>query len=358
MALIDWEKLRNLYERDLVYALQLEINDSCEQGCDYCYMNAPTIRRGRLDSDVLRRVISEAADMEVYCIEWLGGEPLLREDVFDLMAFANEAGLRNNMWTGGLPLVEEGVAQGCVELTEGGLISFHLSTLDPEIYRRTHPGRPLEDMRDIVRGVENCLAAGKPPNMMINSVTLTSRQSAEDMTAVMDHFKEKYGIPTSVNVYQFYEPRSEENREEVMRFAPNLKTVRKVLNRLHRGEGNVAYGANCVNKQYCSATAALLNDGRLTPCATIRPDDAPLIFDQGLKGTFEEHRDWLVVKKLKARDNLPEGCKTCRLNDDCWGCRAKSWDYFQNIYDRDPVCFMNPVNVEDAAGSGQPTADS
>ena len=348
MSLIDWKKLQDLYQRDLVYALQLEINDVCEQGCEYCYMNAPSIRQGRLLSDTLRMAISDAADMETYCIEWLGGEPLLREDAFELMTFAAEKGLRNNMWTGGLPLADEETARKCVQLTQGGLISIHLSTLDPEIYQKSHPARPITDMHKIIEGVENCLNAGKPPEMMMNSTTLTSHSTAEDMINIIDHFQTEYGIPTCVNVYQFYEPRSGENIDEVLRFKPDLKTVRKVLNHLHRSAGNVSYGANCVNKQYCSATIALLNDGRLTPCATIRPDDAPTIFENGLRDTFQAHRDWLVVKKLKEKDNLPDGCRNCKKNDYCWGCRAKSWDYFHDIYQRDPACFMNPDNFKAA----------
>lgn len=346
MPLINEDKLQELYDRDLVYALQLEINDDCEQGCDYCYMNAPTIRKGRLSADTLRRVIAEAAELEVYCIEWLGGEPLLREEVFELMEFAAEAGLRNNMWTGGLPLAKRGTADRCVELTEGGLISFHLSTLNPDIYVKTHPSRPASDLERLIEGVENCLAAGKPPDMMINSTTLTSAQSAEDMIRVIDHFEDEYGIPTSVNVYQFYEPRSEENRDEVLRFAPDLKTVRRTLNHLYRCAGSVARGANCVDKRYCSATAAVLNDGRLTPCATIRPYDAPTIFSRGFKGAFEDRRDWLVLKRMKDKANLPDGCRECKINDECWGCRSKAWDYFQDVYALDPACFRNPVNVK------------
>ena len=346
MPLINWQKLQDLYQRDLVYAFQLEINDVCEQGCEYCYMNAPTIRRGRLSSDTLRAVISDAADMEIYCIEWLGGEPLLREDVFKLMAFASDKGLRNNMWTGGLPLSDEETARKCVELTQGGLISIHLSTLNPEIYQKSHPTRPIDDMYKIIEGVENCLNAGKPPEIMMNSTTLTSHSTAEDMINIIDHFQDEYGIPTCVNVYQFYEPRTGENIDEVLRFKPNLQTVRKVLNHLQRSAGNVSIGANCVNKQYCSATIALLNDGRLTPCATIRPDDAPTIMDKGLRETFQAHRDWLVVKKLKDKENLPDGCRACKKNVDCWGCRAKSWDYFHDIYQRDPACFMNPDNFK------------
>ncbi|MBL7190695.1 radical SAM protein [bacterium] len=346
MALIDNTILHDRYDNDLVYALQLEINDTCFQGCDYCYMKAPTVHEGRLDDAILLKVIYEAQEMGVHAIEWLGGEPLFRENALNFMAEARNLGIRNNLWTGGLPLADMETARQCAHLTDNGLISFHLSTLDKEIYEKLHPGRPVSDLDDIIKGVENCLAAGKPPQMMLNSTTFTSLQPVEDLTAAIDFFNAEYGIPSCVNVYQFYEPRSEENRNEVMRFAPDLKSIRKVLNHLYKTSGSVAHGANCVDKYYCSATIAVLNDGRLTPCATIRPKNAPSIFDTGLKDTFFRHRDWLIVKKLKDDANLPEGCSTCKINDECWGCRAKAWDYFQDIYQRDPCCFRNPVNVK------------
>ena len=346
MPLIDWERLEYLYHNDLIYALQLEINDECFQGCEYCYMNAPTIRKGRLPSKILNQIIAEAADMGVYCIEWLGGEPLLREDVFDLMEFADHRGLRNNMWTGGLPLENYSIAEKCVELTQNGLISFHLSTLNPQSYAASHPERPPEDMYAVIKGVENCLKAGKPPELMINSTTFTSHYTAEELIEVIKHFQKEYNIPSCVNVYQFYEPRSGENIEQVLRFMPDIKSIKKVLNFLQKTPGNVSQGANCVTKQYCSATAAVLNDGRLTPCATIRPENAPSILENGLKTEFEKHRDWLIIKKLKNPENLPQGCQTCKLNDGCWGCRAKSWDHFHNIYQRDSACFRNPYNYK------------
>ena len=345
MALIDNSILRERYRDDLVYALQLEINDTCFQGCDYCYMNAPTVHQGRLDDITLLKTIHEAPAIGVHAVEWLGGEPLLRENALNFMAEARNLGLRNNLWTGGLPLADKFIADRCVHLTDNGLISFHLSTLDKEIYQRLHPGRPVSDLDDIIMGVENCLAAGKPPEMMMNSTTFTSLQPPDDLIGTIDFFNEEYGIPSCINVYQFYEPRSEENREEVMRFAPELNAIRRVLNHLYRVEGNVAHGANCVDKYYCSATVAVLNDGRLTPCATIRPEDAPVMLREGLETSFFNHRDWLIVKRLKQDENLPEGCNDCKINDECWGCRAKSWDYFQDIYQRDPCCFRNPANV-------------
>ena len=47
--MVDWELLEKRYQDDMVYALQLEFGDACEQNCVYCYMNAVLDGKNTLD---------------------------------------------------------------------------------------------------------------------------------------------------------------------------------------------------------------------------------------------------------------------------------------------------------------------
>ena len=97
---------------------------------------------------------------------------------------------------------------------------------------------------------------------------------------------------------------------------------------------------NCVNKQYCSATVAVLCDGSITPCATIRQKNAPNVHKDGsFYNIINEKKDYFIIKKLKDKKNLHEDCKTCFLSNICWGCRSRSFAAGRGLYGKDPRCF-------------------
>lgn len=342
MSLIDYRRLDEAYREDGVYSLQLEVGDVCCQACLYCYMNALDTPSNQLTDEIVTRIIDDASRLNVTAIEWLGGEPLLRPGVFRLMSHASDRGLRNNIWTGGLPLASEYVRRECAEVADQGLISIHVSSVDPGTYSRLHPGRPDEDLQTILSAVRSLLLDGYPASQVINSVTFTGMQSARDMIATIDYFEDRFGIRTSLNVYHTY-LRPGQTDADLLRFIPSPDEVARVYSRYKRQHGITQMPMNCVNKQYCSATVAVLADGSVTPCATIREPDAPRVsLEHGLFGIFRENRDHLVFKRFKDRANLPERCRICSLSDECWGCRSRAFAAGNGVYGEDPRCFRHP----------------
>lgn len=338
-ALIDYEKLQAAYDRDGFYALQLEVGDVCEQGCVYCYMNAIPDARNVLTDETLTAILRGAAALGVSAIEWLGGEPLLRPGVFRLMAAAADLGLRNNIWTGGLPLGSPEVARRAAEAAREGLLSIHLSTLDPGLYEILHPGRPRDDLRAILSGLESVLDAGYPADRILNSVTFTGLQPVADMIATIDAMEERYAVRTSLNVYHTY-LRPGTHPGELARFIPAPDDVAAVARRVARQWGMEQAPMNCVNRQYCSATFAVLCDGRVTPCATIRPERAPVVGADGdLERIVRTHLSDLVYKPLKTGEALPADCRRCGMRDSCWGCRSRSYAAGNGVHGKDPRCF-------------------
>ena len=336
--MIDWDALAAAYAEDRVYAVQLEVGDRCEQGCSYCYMNALPEARNTLSTARLETVLEDAAGLGVTAVEWLGGEPLLREGVFALMGRARKLGLRNNVWTGGLPLADREVLEETAVAAENGLISVHCSTVDPALYRRLHPGRDERDLAAILDAVETLLELGYPPSRMLNSVTLTGVQGAADMVRTVDHFEREYGVTTSLNVYHTY-LRPGQGSERLAEFIPSVRDVARVYARLGRQYGG-PLPMNCVDKHYCSATVAVLADGSVTPCATIRDPEAPSLHrDGGLAEIFGRQRDHLVFKPMKTGEALPERCRSCDLADSCFGCRSRAWAAGLGLYGPDPRCF-------------------
>lgn len=340
--MIDREELIDAYERDGFYSLQLEVGDRCEQGCVYCYMNGLPEGRNTLSDDQIREILTDASEAGITAVEWLGGEPLLRESVFEHMGLAAGLGLRNNVWTGGLPLEHPRVADRCAEYARVGLISVHVPTVDPELYAQLHPGRPETDLQAILGGVRSLLERGYPPEQMLNSMTLTGLQPADDAIRTIDFFESEFGIATSLNVYHTY-LRPGSTAGTLAAFVPSEEAVDRVYERWTRQVGDGPLPMNCVDKFYCSTTVAVLCDGSVTPCATIREPGAPSVHDGcSLAAILDENRDHLTFKHFKDEANLPETCRYCPLNDRCWGCRSRAYAAGRGIYGKDPRCFRFP----------------
>lgn len=339
--MLDFDQLNKDYTNDGFYALQLEVGDKCYQGCTYCYMNAVAAPKNELTDEIIFAVLVDAKELGFSTIEWLGGEPLVRENIFQFMEVAKRLGFKNNMWTGGLPFADLKTVEKTAELCDNGYISVHLSTLDPELYKIFHPERNADDIAVILRGVEHLLKIGYPPAQILNSVTFTGLQTADDLIATIEYFYREYRIQTSVNVYHTY-LRPGYTQQDLLRFIPRPEEVLKVYSRYRDliKAGNLPM--NCVNKQYCATTVAVLNNGFVTPCATIREEKAGMnVKEESLKNIVSAHRGYLSFQYLKEEQNLPAGCQKCGLKSQCWGCRSRSYAAGTGLYGKDPRCFRS-----------------
>jgi MoaA/NifB/PqqE/SkfB family radical SAM enzyme len=138
----DHAEVIRFFEKNLVYAVQIESCLSCEGGCRYCYASAQDPLTAELPAACIHRILHEVKEAGVRAIDWLGGDPLMRKDWYELARAAQDLGLINNVWTSGIPLADPRVAQQVAEVTSGGFVSVHLDSLDEEIYRVLHTGDP------------------------------------------------------------------------------------------------------------------------------------------------------------------------------------------------------------------------
>lgn len=337
--MIDDIALTAAWRRGGFYALQLEVGDRCEQACSYCYMNALDEEHNTLSDPLIADILDDAASLGVSAVEWLGGEPMLRRGVLRHLAHARDLGLRNNIWTGGLPLADPDLAQSCAELARHGLISVHISSTDPEVYEHLHPGRDRSDLDAILDGIRHLLEAGYPAEQMLSSMTFTGAQDAKDAVGTIDDLERWFGIRTSLNVYHTY-LRPDADPGDLARFVPSPAAVSRVYRRWAQQWGATELPMNCVNKQYCSATLAVLCDGSVTPCATIRTPDAPSLHSgERLAAIADRLRAELTFEPMRDPANLPAGCPSCHLADACWGCRSRAYAAGNGVYGPDPRCF-------------------
>ena len=99
-------------------SLIAEVTHRCPLHCLYC-SNPIELKAAEdeLSTQDWKRVFQQAAQLGVLHLHLTGGEPLVRRDLPELIAFAREAGLYVNMITSGVGLTEDRLST----LVEAGL---------------------------------------------------------------------------------------------------------------------------------------------------------------------------------------------------------------------------------------------
>ncbi len=87
------------------------VTPDCNLSCSHCYMDANNPRNGKsLDTEEGFALIDQISEIGRPVMVLSGGEPLLREDIFELARYGTVKGLRMVMGTNGT-LIDRGVAE-------------------------------------------------------------------------------------------------------------------------------------------------------------------------------------------------------------------------------------------------------
>lgn len=128
----------------------------CNMTCPHCYA-AASIKPspGDLTTEQGRDLLKQLAEAGTKVIVFSGGEPLLREDLFELAEYARELGLSPHLSTNGT-LIDDEVAE---RLAKVGIVYVGISIDGPQAFNDAHRG--LEQGFDLaIRGLRAARRAG------------------------------------------------------------------------------------------------------------------------------------------------------------------------------------------------------
>jgi MoaA/NifB/PqqE/SkfB family radical SAM enzyme len=248
-------------ERRLLRGVEFCVTYRCQLNCPHCLTKALVDdRRAELTADEAVRAIRDLARLGAIFINVTGGEPLVREDLFDILReAARDRGLLITLASNGLSL-DEAVAR---ELARVGVPIVTMSLDGPDA--ATHDARRAQAgaFTAVLRAAEAVKAAG----LDLWFTTILTREDAVSGAAfAIADLAERLGATLTVN----FAYAVGNWRDRAARISTDEERVfRELLKRRHvRWEGSTNY-----LREGCPAGTEKLYVtpyGDLMPCATIQ----------------------------------------------------------------------------------------
>jgi len=120
----------------------LNLTNRCNMNCPICIANIPGMGfEFHPPLEYFERVLDGLSKMDPRpTVQLFGGEPTVREDLFEIISTAQEKGLRVRIVTNGLKLADD---EFCRKLCNAGVpVLLAFDGRDPEIYARMRKNRP------------------------------------------------------------------------------------------------------------------------------------------------------------------------------------------------------------------------
>jgi MoaA/NifB/PqqE/SkfB family radical SAM enzyme len=135
----------------------LQVTTHCQLHCYHCSAaRHRDLARRELATEELKSLIRQSEALGVVNIVFTGGEPLLRKDIYELIAHVNRDEANAMMFSNGLLLTEENVKK----LKDAGLFSLYVSidSAEPETHDRLR--RVSRGWEQATAGLKRALDAG------------------------------------------------------------------------------------------------------------------------------------------------------------------------------------------------------
>ncbi|ABB15441.1 putative heme d1 biosynthesis radical SAM protein NirJ2 [Carboxydothermus hydrogenoformans] len=308
--------------------------NQCNLYCEHCYRDAGAKVEEELSTEEGKALIDEIVKAGFKIMIFSGGEPLMREDILELVDYASQKGLKPVFGTNGTLITLE-MAQ---KLKKAGALAMGISldSVDPEKHDRfrASPG----SWEKAVEGMKNCKAAGLPFQIH-TTVVEWNYDEVEQLTdfaveigAIAHHIF--FLVPTgrAVNIEQ-ESLRAEQYEKLLHRIMKKQKEVPIELKptcapqfmRIAKQMGmDLRFGRGCLaGISYCIISPK----GDVQPCAYL---NIPL--GNVREVPFSEiWKNNPVLNELRTL-NYKGGCGTCKYKEICGGCRARAYFYHDGDY--------------------------
>jgi len=342
----------------------------CNLSCIHCYANASNQRSAEeMDTASGKAFIHDLAEFGVPVILFSGGEPLLRDDLFELASLAREQGIRVVLSTNGTLITEE-IAD---RIRNIGFAEVGISLDGVESTNDRFRGKKGA-YQAAIKGIRNCVALG-----LRVSLRLTITHFNYEEIPVIFRLVEEEGIDRVCFYHLAYSGRGNSLQGEDISHSQTRSVVDVICEHtldLHRRGlpkevltvGNHADGVYLYlklrgqDKQHATKVMDLLRTnggnnsgikiGAVDDQGDVHPDQFWWHYSLGnvLQRKFGDI--WTdtsepLLRGLKNRKGLLKGrCAQCRYLDLCNGnLRVRAEAVFGDVWAEDPACYLSDEEI-------------
>ena len=326
--------------------LLAEITYRCPLHCAFCYnpTDYADHTKNELNTDEWIKVLRDARKMGALQLGISGGEPLLRDDIEDIVTEANQLGYYSNLIT------------SCVGLTEKRIDAFKAGGLD----------HIQLSMHDITEEISNFVTDTKTFKLKQKVAAMIKDRGYPMVLNVVIHrynighikeileMAEKLGADYVELANTQYYGWSLINRNQLMPTKEQIDEAEKITNEFREYIGNKMKIFFVVPDYYAERPKKCMNgwgevfmivtaNGDVLPChsARVLPNiDFPNVKNDQLN---EIWYDSSAFNKYRGDDWMKEPCRSCsEKENDLGGCRCQAYLLSGDAEGADPICTKSP----------------
>jgi radical SAM protein with 4Fe4S-binding SPASM domain len=309
---------------------EIALTYRCNNACRFCYAYSPYRDTGEMTTEEVKRVIDIIVDdAKVPSLSFTGGEPTLREDLFELIAYGRDKGLRVNLITNGRRCGNNDFVQ---KLVDAGLNSAQVSIEGPDAETHDYIVGAKGAFKQMVQGVKN-LRATDIYTHCNTTICLPNVDRLEDL--VDFHADELELSYFSMNMV-IYTGTAAKLRDELQIKYSEIEEIVKRVKRRASKKGiqfvwyaptpvclfnPIAHGLGAKSCACCDGLLSVDAEGGLLPCSSFSEPVGNLLHEGFEKVWYNR-----ASKFWRAKEFAPEGCKKCDKFDYCYGACPLYWD--------------------------------
>ena len=300
--------------------MDMAVTFRCQNNCLHCYAGGPH-ETPELTTEEWKSVINRLHQIGVFILTFTGGEPTLREDLPELLLYAQEKGMVTGLITNGRRLKDKAYVKN-LEKTGLDFIQVTLESHKPEIHDLITATKG--SWKETVRGIRNII----PTQIYATTNTTLSKYNAPDFLDTIDLLKSLRVAAFGCNSL-IYSGKAKVIGEE---FALPLEALKELLPKI-RGKASQLEMKFLwyTPTQYCRLDPVKLGLGvkscsaaRINMCVGPNGDVYPCqSYFESLGNILQD--DWQKIwnhplcLSIRAREYAPDKCKECTQLSICGG---------------------------------------